>query len=114
MLKAQEWARRPKPEVDAKPPVDVDDYAEIVARVRLMIDVMHLALQTDSTRFITFALTLPILAAGGGFRHSQHLSFDPKKHPPLCNLYVQFSNRLGADVDAFGSSRGTIPGFDLA
>ena len=56
MLKAQDWARRPKPEVDAKPPVDISNYVEIVARVRLMIDVMHLALQTDSTRFITFAL----------------------------------------------------------
>lgn len=57
---------------------------------------------------------LPIIVAGGGFRHGQHLAFDPKKHPPLCNLYVQFLNRLGAEVDEFGSSNGTIPGFELA
>jgi len=195
MLKGQEWARRPKPQVDAEPPVDITNNVEVVGRVRLMIDVMHLALQTDSTRFITFALNgfnavpaipgvtqdwhnlshhgqdpaklaelrvielqqmqllselltklkstsegcgtlldqtivlfgsnlgnasshdnknLPILVAGGGFRHGQHLAFDPKKHPPLCNLYVQFLNRLGANVDSFGSSNGTIPGFELA
>jgi hypothetical protein len=57
---------------------------------------------------------LPIIVAGGGFRHGQHLSFDPKKHPPLSNLYVQFLNRLGVQVDSFGSSNGTIPGFELA
>jgi hypothetical protein len=195
MISAEDWTRRPKPQVDAKPPVDINNYVEVVARVRLMIDLMHLALQTDSTRFITFALNgfnavpaiqgvtqdwhnlshhgqdpaklaelriveiqqmqlfgellaklkdtpevggtlldrtivlfgsnlgnasshdnknLPIIVAGGGFRHGQHLAFDPQKNPPLCNLYVQFLQRLGADVHAFGSSKGTIPGFELA
>lgn len=194
LVKAQDWTRRPKPQVDAKPPVDIASAVEVPARVRLMIDLMHLALQTDSTRFITFALNglnavpvisgvtqdwhnlshhgqdpaklaelkvieieqmkllaellkklkstregdaslldrtivlfgsnlgnasshdnknMPILVAGGGFRHGQHLAFDPKKNPPLCNLYVQFLRRLGADVNAFGSSSGTIPGFEL-
>jgi len=32
----------------------------------------------------------------------------------LCNLYVQFLRRLGADANAFGSSTGIIPGFNLA
>ena len=197
MVKAQDWARRPKPKVDAKPPVDIASSVEVPARVRLMVDLMHLALQTDSTRFITFALNglnavpviagvtqdwhnlshhgqdpakleelkvvelqqmklfgellaklkgtqeqggslldrtivmfgsnlgnasshdnknLPVIVAGGGFRHGQHLAFDPKKNPPLSNLYVQFLRRLGAEVNAFGSSSGsgTIPGFELA
>ncbi|PAW79025.1 MAG: hypothetical protein B9S33_19370 [Pedosphaera sp. Tous-C6FEB] len=195
MIKAQDWARRPKPKVDAKAPTDIASSVEVPARVRLMVDLMHLALQTDSTRFITFALNglnavpvipgvtqdwhnlshhgqdpaklaelkvvelqqmklfgellaklkgtqeqggtlldrtivmfgsnlgnasshdnknLPIIVAGGGFRHGQHLAFDPKKNPPLCNLYVQFLRRLGADVNAFGSGNGTIPGFELA
>lgn len=194
MIKAQDWAHRPKPKVDAKPPADIANAVEVPARVRLMIDLMHLALQTDSTRFITFALNglnavpvipgvtqdwhnlshhgqdpaklaelkiveiqqmqllgelvaklkgtreqeqslldrtivmfgsnlgnasshdnknLPIVVAGGGFRHGQHLAFDPGKNPPLCNLYVQFLQRLGTDVGTFGSSTGTIPGFEL-
>ena len=195
MLSAQDWARRPKPVVDAQPPQDISSSVEVVGRVKLMIDLIQLALQTDSTRFITFALNgfnavpaiqgvtqdwhnlshhgqdpaklaelrvvemevmqlfaqlllklkntpeqngtlldqtivlfgsnlgnasshdnrnLPILVAGGGFRHGQHLAFDPQKNPPLCNLFVQFLQRLGADVNAFGSSNGTIPGFELA
>jgi hypothetical protein len=53
--------------------------------------------------------------AGGGFRHGQHLAFDPRKNPPLSNLYVQFLRRLGADVSAFGSSTSTaLPGFNQA
>jgi hypothetical protein len=195
MVKAQEWARLPKPEVSSKPPVDIANAVDVPARVRLMIDLMHLAIQTDSTRFITFALNglnavptipgvtqdwhnlshhgqdpaklselkvvelqqmqlfgellaklgdssegsgslldrtivlfgsnlgnasshdnknMPIIVAGGGFQHGQHLAFDPLKNPPLCNLYVQLLRRLGANVDSFGSSNGTIPGFELA
>lgn len=195
LVKAQEWARRPKPEVSSKPPVDIANAVDVPARVRLMIDLMHLAIQTDSTRFITFALNglnavptitgvtqdwhnlshhgqdpsklaelkvvelqqmqlfgellaklgdssegsgslldrtivlfgsnlgnasshdnknMPIIVAGGGFQHGQHLAFDPLRNPPLCNLYVQLLRRLDANVDSFGSSNGTIPGFDLA
>lgn len=195
LVKAQQWAQRPKPKVDARPPVDIPSSTEVVGRVRLMIDLIHLALQTDSTRLITFALeglnavpviegvtmdwhnashhgqdpakleqlkiieleqmklfgellarlksspeqggtlldrtivlfgsnlgnasshdtkNMPIVVAGGGFRHGQHLAFDPRKNPPLCNLFVQFLERLGAETEAFGSSNGTIPGFELA
>lgn len=195
LQKAQSWAKQPKPVVNAKVPVDVQDSKEVAARVRLMVDLMHLAFQTDSTRFITFAfsgmnavpkidgvsqdwhnlshhgqdpaklaelkiieleqmklfgellakfkatneagqslldrtivlfgsnlgnasshsnINMPVLVAGGGFRHGQHLAFDPKKNPPLCNLYVQFLQRLGLDTSAFGSSSGTMPGFELA
>jgi hypothetical protein len=195
LQKAQSWAQKPKPVVNARVPVDIPDSKEVPARVRLMIDLMHLAFQTDSTRFITFALSglnavpkidgvtqdwhnlshhgqdpaklaelkiieleqmklfgellakfkatnengeslldrtiilfgsnlgnasshsnlnMPVLVAGGGFRHGQHLAFDPKKNPPLCNLYVQFLQRLGLDISSFGSSSGTMPGFELA
>ena len=55
---------------------------------------------------------LPVLLAGGGFRHGQHLAFDPKNPPPLCNLYVTLLQRLGIEVDKFGSSTGTLTGLD--
>ena len=58
---------------------------------------------------------MPIVVAGGGFRHGQHLAFDPNKNPPLCNLYAQFLRRLGADVKAFSTSTATsLPGFEMA
>jgi BMFP domain-containing protein YqiC len=187
--KSQAWAQRPKPKVDLKAPTDVANTQDIPARVRLMFDMLHLALQTDSTRYVTFALhglnavpviagvtqdwhnlshhgqdpaklaelrvieleqmklvgellaklksthegsgtlldntivmfgsnlgnasshdnkNLPILVAGGGFRHGQHLAFDPAKPPPLCNLFVQFLHRLGVDEPRFGSSTSAL------
>jgi hypothetical protein len=194
MVKAQEWSKKPKPKVDAKLPVDITNNLEVPACVRLMIDMMQLAFQTDSTRFITFALhglnavpiipgvtqdwhnlshhgqdpaklaelrivevqqmklfgelltklkgtkeqggnlldrttvlfgsnlgnasshdnkNMPIIVAGGGFKHGQHLAFDPKKNPPLSNLYVSMLQRLGVKSDKFGNSTGSIAGFEM-
>jgi hypothetical protein len=52
---------------------------------------------------------LPILIAGGGFRHGQHLSYmNQDRRPPLCNLFVDIAQRLGIERDQFGSSTGTL------
>ena len=56
---------------------------------------------------------MPIIVAGGGFKHGQHLAFDPKKNPPLSNLYVSMLQRLGVESDKFGSSTGSIAGFEM-
>lgn len=56
---------------------------------------------------------LPVLLAGGGFKHGQHLAFDPKNNAPLCNVYVSMLQRLGLDVDRFGSSTGTLTGLEV-
>jgi hypothetical protein len=191
LVRAEEWSKKPKPKVDAKPPQDIHNPADIIGRTRLMFDLIHLALQTDSTRLITMLLAgtslvptiagvslghhdlshhgqdlskieqlkkieletmkavrellaklkqtkeegaslldrtmvffssnlgagsthstknLPVLLAGGGFQHGQHLAFDPAKPPPLCNLYVSMLQRLGIESDQFGSSTGTLTG----
>lgn len=57
---------------------------------------------------------LPVLLAGGGFRHGRHLAFDAQNPPPLCNLYLSMLRRLGVETDKFGSSTGTLPGLDFA
>ncbi len=31
---------------------------------------------------------LPVLLAGGGFKHGQHLAFDKTNNTPLANIYV--------------------------
>jgi hypothetical protein len=56
---------------------------------------------------------LPIVLAGGGFKHGQHLAFNPSKPPPLCNLYVSMLQRLGIEADKFGSSTGTLTGLEM-
>jgi hypothetical protein len=191
---AKEWATKPKPKVDAKPPADPAN-VDIAARCRTWFDLTHLALMTDSTRLVSILLqggsqgvppilgvsqghhdlshhgqdpkkiaqlrlvelevmktladflgklkatkeegvslldrtsvffgsnlgnanshatrNLPVLLAGGGFKHGQHLAFGPDGAPPLCNLYVSMLQRLGLPVDKFGSSTGTLTGLEF-
>lgn len=189
------WVERPKPRVDARPPAPVTNPSDLVAHERAMLDVMHLALQTDSTRFMTLHMNggggvlpiegvsegyhqlshhgldpdkitqlglveqalvnawadfvrklkqspeaggnvldrtmvlltsnlgnasshdnknMPVLFAGGGFRHGQHLAFDRKNNYPLPNLYLSAIQRLGLEIDRFASSTGPLRGLDMA
>ncbi len=184
MHSAEEWEHRPRPRVNAQPPVDIDDPREFVRRTRLMFDVIKLALETDSSRVIslfidttvihnithhgnrpeviaelrakeegqfealgdflrTLAQTpengrpllertmvlygtcmgsanshantnLPVLLAGGGFRHGQHLAFDTQNNYPLTNLFVSMLQRLGIEVNEFSTGRGTLRGLEMA
>ena len=194
MARDETWAKTPKPRVNVEPPKDIANAADLLGRARLMFDLTHLALQTDSTRLVTIMLTgstnvppipgvslghhdlshhgkdpsklnqlkiieaetikafgeflaklkqsreetsdllgsttvfmgsnlgdasshsvrnLPVLLAGGGFRHGQHVAFDPHKPPPLCNLYVSMLQRLGIETDRFSNSSGTLTGLDF-
>ena len=55
---------------------------------------------------------LPMLLAGGGFQHGQHLAFDRERNYPLPNLFVSMLQRLGLEVDRFASSTGTMRGLE--
>jgi len=48
---------------------------------------------------------LPIILAGGGFKHGEHKAMGRK---PLCNLYLTLLHRFGLEVDKFGISTGTL------
>jgi hypothetical protein len=192
---SEEWSKKPKPKVEAKPPQNAANPADVVGKARLMFDLIHLALQTDSSRLFTLLLlgtssvppvqgvsqghhdlshhgkdpgkieqlklveieklktfneflgklketkeddsnlldrtsvffssnlgdasthatkNLPVILAGGGFQHGQHLAFDPASPPPLSNLYVSMLQRLGIEADKFGSSTGTLTGLEMA
>ena len=185
------WENRPKPKVDTPMPRDIADANEVVARSRLMFDLVRLALQTDSTRVVTLSLStfsvvphvpgvknethglthhgnepekiaelrrieqaqlkvfgellgslrgtpeaggclldrtqvlygsclgnanshsnqnLPVILAGGGFRHGGHLRFDPVNNTPLANLYVSMLRDLGIEADRFASGTGPLRG----
>jgi hypothetical protein len=194
LVRDEVWHKTPKPKVDAAPPTDISNAADLIGRTRLLFDLTHLALQTDSTRLITIMLAgstyappipgvnlghhdlshhgkdpgklaqlkiveietmktvrdlftklkqsqegeaslldrttiffgsnlgdgsshsvknLPVLLAGGGFRHGGHLAFDPQNPPPLCNLYVSMLQRLGIETDRFSNSTGTLTGLEF-
>ncbi|HEY2573189.1 MAG TPA: DUF1552 domain-containing protein [Verrucomicrobiaceae bacterium] len=195
MVVTEQWSKRPKPKVEAPVPQNIANSADLVGKTRLMFDLAHLALQTDSTRLVTMLLlgtsnvppvpgvtlghhdlshhgqdpnklaqlklieleqmktvrelleklkktqeqgaslldrtmvlfssnlgnaanhstkNLPVLFAGGGFRHGQHLAFDPANGPPMSNLYVTMLQHLGIEADKFGSSNGTLTGLEVA
>ncbi len=194
---SEEWTTRPKPKVAYEEPRDVADRLDVVAKQRLMYDMMVLALQTDSTRVITLSLggmnavpsnipgvktdwhnlshhgkdeekidelrlieqaelvefnrfldqlvaleergrtlldhtavlfgsnlgnasshdwhNLPILVAGGGYRHGRYVAHDAKDNTPLSNLFVSLGQRMGLEIGAFGSSTAAgVRGLDPA
>ena len=57
---------------------------------------------------------MPILFAGGGFKHGQHLVFDRQQNYPLPNLFVSILQRMGIEQDKFASSTGTMRGLELS
>jgi hypothetical protein len=183
---SETWTTRPRPRVTYNQPQDIVDRTDIIAKQKLMYDLMLLALQTDSTRVITLALggmnavpsniagvrtdwhnlshhgqddqkiaelrlieeaelvafsgfltqlraeqendrsllqntailfgsnlgnasshswkNLPILIAGGGFRHGAYVAHDADDNTPLANLFVVLAQRMGLEIDRFGSS----------
>ena len=183
---SEEWTRKPKPKVSYKPPQDVADRRDIIAKQRLMYDMMVLALQTDTTRVVTLSLggmnavpsnipgvktdwhnlshhgkdkdkiselrlieqaeldefnrfltkltstkeasktlldrtavlfgsnlgnasshdwhNLPIILAGGGYKHGAYVAHDAKNNTPFANLFVALAQRMGVELRRFGSS----------
>ena len=51
---------------------------------------------------------LPIILAGGGFEHGQHI--DGQQKQPLCNLFLSVLQQMGAEQDYFNRSNGTLTG----
>jgi len=53
---------------------------------------------------------LPVILAGGGFRHGQHLAFNSQNNTPLCNVFVSMLQNMGVETDRFASSTGSLTG----
>ena len=47
---------------------------------------------------------LPILLAGGGYKHGAHAAHDPDNNTPFANLFVPLAQRMGLEIEKFGSS----------
>lgn len=56
---------------------------------------------------------LPVIFAGGGFKHGQHLAFDRERNYPLPNLFVSVLHRLGLETEKFATSTGTMKGMEM-
>lgn len=184
----ERWGKTPKPQVEV--PVPTVDYGgpQLLQRSRQWYDIVHLALQTDSTRVISLWLgsqerpeidgvtiahhdashhgqeptkleqlalieeaeirlfgefleklkqtterdqnllaqtavfyasnlgnssshdnnNLPIILAGGQFKHQGHVAYDRTHNKLLSNLFVRMMQQLDIEADTFGASNGTV------
>ena len=53
---------------------------------------------------------LPIVLAGGGYRHGEFKKVESKglNKVPLCNLFVDLAQRMGVEAESFGNSTGSF------
>ena len=188
LVQNEAWAQKPKPKVDAKPPTDIQSRTDAIGKMKLMQDLVVLALQTDSTRTVTMRFSgmnavpeiegvstdwhllshhgkdpakieelkiielaefralnefltklktvqengvpmlantavlfgsnlgnasahdtknLPLLLAGGGYKHGRHIACDPQKDV-FSNLFVSLAQRMGVETSEFGFSTGVL------
>jgi len=60
---------------------------------------------------------LPLILAGGGFRHGDHKSYfkdEANSEATLAGkLFVSMLNQFGVEVDRFGAASGTLTGFEV-
>src|SRR6185295_5496733 len=84
LAQAEAWSKRPKPKVDVQPPQNVSNPTDLVGKTRVWFDLMHLAIQTDSTRLMTLQLlgtsgVPPIQGVSQGHHDLSHHGKDPTK-----------------------------------
>ncbi|MGV3662111.1 MAG: DUF1552 domain-containing protein [Prosthecobacter sp.] len=188
LVQNEEWAQKPKPAVDARPPTDIQSRTDAIGKMKLLQDLVLLAFQTDSTRTVTLRLSgmnavpeiegvkndwhnlshhgqdpakieelkviekaeftafadflrklkqtqdsgrplldatavmfgsnlgnasahatanLPLVLAGGGYKHGRHIAVSKEKHV-FSNLLVSLAQRMGVESDKFGFSTGVL------
>ena len=59
---------------------------------------------------------LPIILAGGGFKHGEHKQLPEAKRQriPLCNLYVSMLQQFGLETDRFSTGTSTLTGLEVS
>ncbi|MDP6717513.1 MAG: DUF1552 domain-containing protein, partial [Pirellulaceae bacterium] len=186
---SEAWLDRPKPEVNVEVPKDIAEPSELLGRIRELMNLIPLMLQTDSTRVVSLMIqdhgavpniagvhgehhplshhgqdpariaqlkiiesgilstfsdfltqlgqrsaqgtrlldhtavlfgsnlgnanahdptNLPVILAGGGYKHGRYVSFDKDRNTPLCNLFVTLLQRMGVETDSFATSNGAL------
>lgn len=57
-------------------------------------------------------MNLPLVVAGGDFKHGSHIAYDRKNNEVFANLFVQIAHKMKIDIEKFGSSTGhSLKGF---
>ena len=99
MVRQQEWEKKPKPKPSAKLPKDVTDPADVIGSATLMYDLIHLALETDSTRLVTLEthgdfIVPPVEGVTEGYHTLSHHGQNPKKIEQLALIEIEHMRAL--------------------
>ena len=110
LVQAEEWAKRPKPIVDQKPPTDINDRAEFTARMKTMFDLIYLALQTDSTRLVTMTgaggnEVVNLKGVDDGWHNLSHHGKDPSKIEQLSIIELEEMRLFGEFLERLDQTR---------
>ena len=57
---------------------------------------------------------MPIILAGGKFKHGQHLAFDVKHNEALPNVFVSILQQMGYEESSFATGRATMKGLEFS
>lgn len=100
LAQTEAWSKRPKPQVNVAPPVNIQNSADLIGKSRVWFDLIHLALQTDSTRLVTLQLlgtssVPPIPGVSQGHHDLSHHGKDPAKIAQLKTLELEKMKTLG-------------------
>ncbi|MDI1312531.1 DUF1552 domain-containing protein [Prosthecobacter sp.] len=91
----------------------VDQWGHFLRRLKgdkLLDDTMVLLTSNLGNASAHDNKNMPVLFAGGGFKHGQHLAFDQKDNYPLPNLYMSALHRLGLQDERFATSESEMDG----
>lgn len=58
---AEQWERKPKPQIDAPPPDDITDPQAFAQRTAQMLELVRLAFETDSTRIVSLFVDTTVI-----------------------------------------------------
>lgn len=110
LMRAEEWARRPKPVVDQKPPADIDDRANFSGRMKLLLDLIVLAFQTDSTRLITLKgpggnEVVNLKGVDDGWHNLSHHGRSPEKIEQLAIIEKEEMRLFGEFLQSLAAIR---------
>ena len=100
----QGWMEKPKPAVEAKLPNDINDPADLIGRTQLLMDLVPLILQTDSSRVITVMVqdhfVVPKVEGVSGNHHNlSHHGQDPSKIDQLGKIEAKIVACFGSLLD---------------
>jgi hypothetical protein len=96
----QDWAKKPKPEVKGPPLKDVANPIDLVGKVRVWYDLIHLAIQTDSSRVFTLhaggnnGATPPIPGVKQGWHGLSHSLSIPENRSEIRLIETEFFKAL--------------------